>query len=101
MAFATKKPERKSWPCCLETGRSTANESRRTVDATPSRVCNLLPKYKQQPLTMREGVKEVCVDMWGGFPKVIREVFPNERTVIDRFYVQKLINKAMDLKILI
>ena len=49
-----------------------------------------------QPLAMREGVKEVCVDMWGGFPKVIREVFPNAKTVIDRFHVQKLVNKALN-----
>jgi transposase len=34
--------------------------------------------------------------MWGGFPKVIREVFPNAKTVIDRFHVQKLINKALN-----
>jgi transposase len=45
---------------------------------------------------MREGVEEVCVDMWGGFPKVIREVFPNAKTVIDRFHVQKLVNKALN-----
>ena len=43
---------------------------------------------------MREGVEEVCVDMWGGFPKVIREVFPNAKIVVDRFHVQKLLNKA-------
>jgi transposase len=55
---------------------------------------DIITVLKQQPLAMREGVKEVCVDMWGGFPKVIREVFPNAKTVIDRFHVQKLINKA-------
>ena len=49
-----------------------------------------------QPLAMREGVKEVCVDMWGGFPKVIQAVFPNAKIVIDRFHVQKLINKALN-----
>jgi transposase len=31
-----------------------------------------------------------------GFPKVIREVFPNDKTVIDMFYVQKLVNKALN-----
>ena len=51
---------------------------------------------KQQPLAMREGVEAVCVDMWGGFPKVIREVFPNAKIVIDRFHVQKLVNKALN-----
>ena len=40
--------------------------------------------------------REVCVDMWGGFPKVIREVFPNAKTVVDRFHVQKLVNKALN-----
>ena len=45
---------------------------------------------------MRENVDEVCVDMWGGFPKVIREVFPNAKVVIDRFHVQKLVNKALN-----
>lgn len=34
--------------------------------------------------------------MWGGFPKVIREVFPNAKIVVDRFHVQKLINKALN-----
>ena len=41
-------------------------------------------------------LEEVCVDMWGGFPKVIREVFPNAKPVIDRFHVQKLVNKALN-----
>ena len=54
-----------------------------------------MKELKQQPLTMRAGVAEVCVEMWGCFPKVIREVFPNAKTVIDRFHVQKLVNKAL------
>jgi transposase len=45
---------------------------------------------------MRASVREVCVDMWGGFPKVIKEVFPNAKTVIDRFHVMKLIHKALN-----
>jgi transposase len=45
---------------------------------------------------MREQVEEVSVDMWGGFPKVIREVFPNAKVVINRFHVQKLVNKALN-----
>jgi len=32
-----------------------------------------------QPLHWREQVEEVSVDMWGGFPKVIAQVFPNTR----------------------
>jgi transposase len=34
--------------------------------------------------------------MWGGFPKVIREVFPNAKIVIDRFHFQKIINKDLN-----
>ena len=57
---------------------------------------DIITVLKQQPLAMRESGEEVCVDMWGGFPKVIREVFPNAKTVIDRFHVQKLVNKALN-----
>ena len=49
-----------------------------------------------QPLAVRENVKEVSVDLWGGFPKVIKEVFPNALIVIDRFHVMKLVNKALN-----
>ncbi|MEG4990293.1 transposase [Microcoleus sp. BR0-C5] len=31
----------------------------------------------EQPIEVREQVEEVSVDMWGGFPKVIKKVFPN------------------------
>lgn len=48
------------------------------------------------PLEIRENVKEVCVDMWGGFPKIIKSVFPKSRIVIDRFHVMKLVNKALN-----
>lgn len=34
--------------------------------------------------------------MWGGFQKVIKEVFPNALTVIDRFHVMQLVNKALN-----
>jgi transposase len=45
---------------------------------------------------MRTSVAEVCVDMWGGFPKVIKEVFPNADIVVDRFHVMKLVNKSLN-----
>jgi hypothetical protein len=28
----------------------------------------------EKPLEVREGVEQVSVDMWGGFPKVIEKV---------------------------
>ena len=34
--------------------------------------------------------------MWGGFPKVIEQVFPNARIVFDRFHVMKKVNDALN-----
>ncbi|MBD0346916.1 MAG: transposase [Coleofasciculus sp. Co-bin14] len=42
---------------------------------------------KQQPLELRARVREVSVDMWAGFPKVIAEVFPKAAVVFGRFHV--------------
>lgn len=50
----------------------------------------------QQPLEVREAVVEVSVDMWGGFKKVIQEVFPNAVIVFDRFHVMKLVNLELN-----
>jgi transposase len=57
---------------------------------------DIIAILKQQPETVRESVEEVCVDMWGGFPKVIKEVFPNANIVIDRFHVMKLVSKSLN-----
>ena len=38
----------------------------------------------------------MSVDMWGGFPKVIEQVFPNAKLVIDRFPVMKAVNKDLN-----
>lgn len=43
----------------------------------------IIQALSQQPESMRDSVREVCVDMWGGFPKVIQEVFKNASIVID------------------
>ncbi|MGB8816277.1 MAG: ISL3 family transposase, partial [Minisyncoccia bacterium] len=50
----------------------------------------------EQPLEVREGVEEVSVDMWGGFPKVIEKVFPNAVIVTDRFHVMKAVNEELN-----
>lgn len=57
---------------------------------------DIIKVLKQQPEAMRASVEEVCVDMWGGFPKVIKEVFVNADIVIDRFHVMKLVNKSVN-----
>jgi transposase len=35
-----------------------------------------------QPIEVREQVEEVSVDMWGGFPKIIKQVFPNAHFIL-------------------
>ena len=50
----------------------------------------------QQPLEFREAVREVSVDMWGGFPKVIAQVYPNARLVVDRFHVMRLVIQELN-----
>ena len=57
---------------------------------------DIITVLKQQPESIRAQVEEVCVDMWGGFPQVIRAVFPNAKLVINRFHVQKLVNKNLN-----
>ena len=57
---------------------------------------DIIAVLKQEPESIRAQVEEVCVDMWGGFPQVIRAVFPNAKIVIDRFHVQKLVNKNLN-----
>lgn len=57
---------------------------------------DIIQVLKAQPIAIRENVKEVSVDMWGGFPKVIKEVFPKASIVIDRFHVMQLVNQALN-----
>ncbi|MEG4235861.1 transposase [Microcoleus sp. Pol11C3] len=49
-----------------------------------------------QPIEIRERIEEVSVDMWGGFPKVIKKVFPNAEVIIDRFHVMKVVNQDLN-----
>lgn len=57
----------------------------------------VIESLKQQPLQIREQVSEVSVDMWGGFPKVVREVFPNAKLVVDRFHVMQALTKELNV----
>ncbi len=50
----------------------------------------------RQPLKVRKQVEEVSVDMWGGFPKVIQQVWTNAQLVIDRFHMMKAVNKDLN-----
>lgn len=51
---------------------------------------------EQQPLEVREKIEEVSVDMWGGFPKVVKKVYPNASIVIDRFHVMQAVVKELN-----
>lgn len=57
---------------------------------------DIIETLSQQPIELREQVEEVSIDMWGGFPKVIAQVFPNTILVYDRFHVMKLINSELN-----
>ena len=57
---------------------------------------DIIEVLKQQPIEIREKVEEVSVDMWGGFPKVVKEVFPNAKVVIDRFHVMQPVIKELN-----
>jgi transposase len=57
---------------------------------------DIIENLMQQPLELRLQVKEVSVDMWGGFPKVVVEVFPNAQLVFDRFHVMQPLNKELN-----
>lgn len=57
---------------------------------------DIIAILSEQPLALRERVEEVSVDMWGGFPKVIAEVFPNAVVVFDRFHVMQSVNRELN-----
>lgn len=74
-------------------------------DIEHSNLLEVIDSHKQEdiieallgwPLELREQIEEVSVDMWGGFPKVIEQVFPKARIVIDRFHVMKSVNEDLN-----
>lgn len=56
----------------------------------------IIEKLMEQPPDVRDAVKEVSIDMWGGFDKVIAQVFPNAQVVTDRFHVMKPLIKELN-----
>ncbi len=89
--FSKKKGKRKFATVVTDLDKGSLLE---VIDSHKSD--DIIEILKTQPQDMRENVKEVSVDMWGGFPKVIKEVFPNALIVIDRFHVMKLVNKSLN-----
>ena len=89
--FSRKKGNRKFATVVCELEKSSLLE---IIDSHKTE--EIIDVLKEQPLSVRENVQEVSVDMWGGFPKVIREVFPLAQVVIDRFHGIKLVNKSLN-----
>ena len=89
--FSKKKGNRKFATVVCDLDNSSLLE---VIDSHKSE--EIIEVLEAQPLSIRENVKEVSVDMWGGFPKVINKVFPNALIVIDRFHVMKIVNKALN-----
>lgn len=56
----------------------------------------IVKKLMEQPVEVRELVEEVSIDMWGGFAKIIPQIFPNARIVTDRFHVMKYLIKELN-----
>lgn len=48
------------------------------------------------PQSLREQVEEVSIDMWGGFVKVVKRVFPKAEIVYDHFHVIKKVNQELN-----
>jgi transposase len=72
-------------------------DKRRLIEVIASRTQKeVIEALSQQPKDIREKVEEVCIDMWGGFVKVIEKVFPNAIIVYDRFHVIQMVNKRLN-----
>ena len=72
-------------------------DAKTLLDVAPSNSQEaMIEMLSQQPIEVREQVNEVSVDMWGGYPKVIEEMFPNAILVFDRFHVIKGVNSELN-----
>jgi len=69
---------------------------RRLFDILPNRrKDDLRPYFSGMPDRYR--VKVVVADMWRPYHDIAREFFPDARTVVDRFHVQRMANNGLDI----
>jgi transposase len=72
-------------------------EKKRLIEVVDGRSQEeVITALMEEPKEIREKVSEVCIDMWGGFPKVIETVFPQAIIVYDRFHVMQRVNKRLN-----
>ncbi len=81
----------------LDRSLSYLNPATPLIEMIDSHRCEgIIEVLITQAIEVREQVEEVSVDMWGGFPKIIKQVFPNAQVIIDRFHVMKVVNKDLN-----
>lgn len=69
---------------------------RRLFDILPNRrKDDLRPYFSGMP--DRYKVKVVVADMWRPYHDIARKFFPDARTVVDRFHVQRMANNGLDI----
>lgn len=70
----------------------------RIVDIIPDRRLFTLKNYFYRfPLSERNRVKTVSIDMYEPYMALIREVFPNAEIIIDRFHIVQALNRALNM----
>ena len=73
------------------------------VDGAYRRVIDILPSNDKKTvnhwlswLPDRDEVRIVTMDMWGAYRDVVEHLMPNARIIVDRFHIQRMLNKALD-----
>lgn len=73
----------------LDTGKPVEVLQGRTKD-------QLMAYLKALPEAVKDGVEEVCIDMWRPYAQAVVKVLPHAKLVVDRFHVMQSVNQ--DLK---
>lgn len=67
------------------------------LDILPNRQLHALRSYFSQfPLSVRKQVQSVVIDMNAPYFIVIQELFPNAKTIIDRFHIVQLMSRSLN-----
>lgn len=75
------------------------------VDLEQARLIEVINSHRQKDVIValqaftpeaRAEVKEVSIDMWGGFTQVIEKLFTNAKITYDRFHVMKHVNEELN-----
>jgi transposase len=78
---------------CLTLGDG---EARTMLDMRPSRIDKDIRPYFAE-MRGRDQVQVVCQDMWRGYRIITRDLFPNARTVIDKFHAVRMADWGVEV----